>query len=108
MTHEEALKAASAQKVEAGYLRLKLTYKNGILIPYAEGIKLLAALSGAEYYEDRYSETAVIRGLEGQDLEFDFCTANDRRDLHMAQLLNIPLSEVKAMHQQAKEKPEPF
>ena len=107
MTYEEALKAAASKKAETGYFRLKLGYNTGIILTYKEGLSLLSALSQAEFYNISYNSPPTIRALENQDLEFEFCSPDDRRDLHMAQLLNVPLSDIKNLHDQAKGGKEP-
>ena len=107
MTYEEALKAAAGKKAETGYLRLKLGYNTGIILTYKEGLSLLSALSQAEFYNISYNSPPTIRALENQDLEFEFCSPDDRRDLHMAQLLNLPLDNLKVLHNQTKGIKEP-
>lgn len=107
MTYEEALKAATGKKAETGYFRLKLGYTTGIILPYKEGMTLLSALSQAEFYTSSYNNPPTIRGLESHDLEFEFCSPDERRDLHMAQLLNVTLDNIKNLHDQANGSKEP-
>lgn len=106
MKYSEAEAMVKKLAHDPGYMKITLSYNTYIIVPHADGIKILEALGRAEYLETPYSTHPVIRPVGVDDLPINLMSAQERRQLHMAQLLRVPVCELARV--EAEEKPPPF
>lgn len=106
MKYSEARALAEKVEVPAGYMRIDLTYNTFLVLPHAEAVTFMSLLKSAEYLEERYGAPPIIRPVGKEDLKFSLMSAPERRMAHMAQLLNVPVSDLDQLRQ--AEEPPPF
>lgn len=78
-------------EVSNNYLMITLGYNDGIILPYDDGVKLLACLKKAETYDNSYRNEG-IKPLKG--VKSEIVSSLDYSDIKMATLLGIPLEEL--------------
>ncbi len=105
MKYSEALKEVQKQKAQERYMRLELTYGTYMILPYEAGMQVLKALKEAEYCKTPYSDPPTIKPLGPEDLKFEFYTAEERQQCHMAQLLQVSLRDLEGLKRQETEPP---
>lgn len=106
MKYSEARDQAEKAEVPAGFMRIDLTYNTFLVLPHSEAVIFMSLLNKAEYLEERYGAPPVIRPVGKDDLKFSLMSAAERRMAHMAQLLNVPVSDLDQLRQ--AEEPPPF
>lgn len=106
MLYSEAAALADAVTVPAGYMRIDLTYNTCLVLPHAEAVAFLALLNKAEHLEERYGAPPVFRPVGKGDVNISLMSAKERQQLHMAQLLNVPVADLDQLRQ--AEEPPPF
>jgi hypothetical protein len=106
MKYSEAELEARGIEREPGYIRFDLNHNTYLILPHSAGIKLLEALEQAEYLYTSYSIIPEIRPMEADDLPLHLMAPEERRRLHMAQLLRVPVCELDRV--KAEEQPPPF
>lgn len=106
MKYSEARDLAEKVKVPAGYMRIDLTYNTYLVLPHVEAVTFMSLLKSAEYLEEHYGAPPVIRPVGKDDLKVSLMSAKERQQTHMAQLLNVPMSDLDQLEQ--AEKPPPF
>lgn len=94
MKYSEAEAKVKKLVHDPGYMKITLSYNTYIIVPHADGIKILEALGRAEYLETPYSTHPVIRPVGVDDLPINLMSAEERRRLHMAQLLRVPVCDL--------------
>ena len=106
MKYSEA--AAKAMEIvrDPGYMQFSLNQNTFLILPHADGIKILEALAQAEYLYTSYSIIPEVRPMGSDDLPLQLMSAEERRCLHMAQLLRVPVCELARV--EAEEEPPPF
>ena len=106
MKYAEA-KAKSKEIVrDPGYMQFNLNHNTYLILPHADGVKLLEALERAEYLYTSYSIIPEVRPMGADDLPLQLMSAEERRRLHMAQLLRVPVCDLARV--EAEEEPPPF
>lgn len=106
MKYSEAQTLAQKVEVPPGYMRIDLTYNTFLVLPHAEATIFMSLLNKAEYLEERYGAPPVIRPVGKDDLKFSLMSAAERQMAHMAQLLNVPVSDLDDLKR--AEDPPPF
>ena len=106
MLYSEAELQARGIEVETGYMQFNLNQNTYLILPHADGVKMLEALERAEYLYTSYSTIPEVRPMGADDLPLQLMSAEERRRLHMAQLLRVPVCELARV--EAEEKPPPF
>lgn len=111
-TKEDLLKAI--EKVEHGsldpsYISFRFSYaSDAIILPYLEGLKVLAAFENAEVYFEGYSsQPAKVKPLDRDSLKYETITSREVKLMKMSQLLDIPLCQLNETFKQAEIEP-PF
>ena len=106
MKYSEA--AATAMEIvrDPGYMQFNLNHNTYLILPHADGVKLLEALERAEYLYTSYSIIPEVRPMGADDLPLQLMSAEERRRLHMAQLLRVPVCDLARV--EAEEEPPPF
>jgi len=106
MKYSEA-RAKSMEIVrDLGYMQFNLNHNTYLILPHADGVKLLEALERAEYLYTSYSTIPEVRPMGADDLPLQLMSAEERRRLHMAQLLRVPVCDLARV--EAEEEPPPF
>lgn len=106
MKYSEAKAKTMEIAHDPGYMQFNLNHNTFLILPYADGVKLLEALERAEYLYTSYSIIPEVRPMGADDLPLQLMSAEERRRLHMAQLLRVPVCELARV--EAEEKPPPF
>lgn len=106
MKYSEAEAKVKKLVHDPGYMKITLSYNTYIIVPHVDGIKILEALGRAEYLETTYSTHPVIRPVGVDALPVNLMSAQERRQLHMAQLLRVPVCDLARV--EAEEQPPPF
>ena len=106
MKYSEAKAKAMEIVRDPGYMQFSLNHNTHLILPHADGIKLLETLAQAEYLYTSYSIIPEVRPIGADDLPLQLMSAEERRRLHMAQLLRVPVCELARV--EAEEKPPPF
>lgn len=106
MKYSEAEARAMEIIRDPGYMQFNLNHNTYLILPHADGVKLLEALERAEYLYTSYSTVPEVRPMGSEDLPLQLMSAEERRRLHMAQLLRVPVCELARV--EAEEKPPPF
>ncbi len=71
MTPEEALKKVQAEKPKDNFMLVNIGYDNNVIVPYKDGLAIVAALGNAQLLQEGYSEKTRIT-------EFDRRTFNPK------------------------------
>ena len=106
MKYSEAEAKAMEIVRDPGYMQFSLNHNTVLILPHADGVKLLEALERAEYLHTSYSIIPEVRPMGADDLPLQLMSAEDRRRLHMAQLLRVPVCDLARV--EAEEEPPPF
>ena len=106
MKYSEAKAKAMEIVHDPGYIQFSLSHNTFLILPYADGVKLLDALEQAEYLYTSYSIIPEVRPMGADDLPLQLMSAEERRRLHMAQLLRVPVCDLARV--EAEEEPPPF
>lgn len=106
MKYSEAEARAMEIVRDPGYMQFSLNHNTFLILPHADGVKLLEALERAEYLYTSYSIIPEVRPMGADDLPLQLMSAEERRRLHIAQLLRVPVCELARV--EAEEKPPPF
>ena len=78
--YEQAVKKAVAFKPKENYLVIELYYDNKIILPYKDGITLMAALNNAEHLKETYNEPHRITGLNRDVIKQLLCPMRTTAD----------------------------
>jgi hypothetical protein len=107
MDYATAKKTVQAAKPRENYLTVTLAYDTRLILPYKDGVSLLAALSHAETLATRYNEPPRIAGLEMGKLETSPLSAAEYERIKIAQLLNVTLGDLQQLETPSKD-PDPL
>lgn len=96
MNYEEALKAVRANKPKENLMTIEIEYNKQLILPYKDGLALLATLERAEVLHAPYSKPPSIVGIdEAERFKSAVIPYQSYEDIKVAQLLGITLDEVK-------------
>lgn len=88
---------AAQKKKDPGYLLVSFDYKE-LILPFEAGQQLLAALQQAELLDRGYTHNPPkLNRLREGDFVFRFLSQEQYEDLHMAELMQLPLSDIQEM-----------
>lgn len=90
----QARKTVNASKHKDGRLMLQFSYSFRILVPYMDGVAILAALRNAELFEEKYSGPPVLRSLDTNDLRCETFSAQQYEHHKMAVLLGVSVKDI--------------
>lgn len=85
------------------HMMVELRYDTIIVLPYAAGLALLAALENAELYDDDYREGKTINPVKPGTFKTQILSAQEYNNIKVAQLLQIPLEQVEALSKPSKQ-----
>lgn len=92
--YTEAKKIVSIKPKE-NYMVIDIYYNHKIILPYKDGLAMLAALANAEAVNEEYNKPMIISGFNREHLKTSIMSGEDYGYHKMAALLNITLDEIK-------------
>lgn len=99
--YEAAAKEIKARKPPENYLVVILGYDTKLILPHKAGIALLTTLENAEVFKDSYSDKCRINPFERDAITSSFLSQQEYQQIKIANLLNVGLSEVQTIQQEA-------
>lgn len=96
MTYDEALKMVRDTKHKENLIIVKLGYELHMVLPYADGIALMASIKNAEQFDKTYSATR-IHELDRSKIEFVPMSRQEYERYKISALLHITLEEALAL-----------
>ena len=101
MNYTEALKKVQETKPKDSFIVIKLGYDAPIILPYADGMTMIAAFKQAEQFDKLYDATRIIE-LDRTRLEFTVLSRQEYERYKIAALLHITVEEAKQLQQPPK------
>ena len=95
MDYVEALKKVKAAKPPENYLIIEFSYSTKLVLPYKEGIALVASMTGAEKLVDDYNKPKMITGFARDDFTTRIMSRSEYQRHKVAALLNISADDLK-------------
>jgi len=95
--YTDAKKKLLAGKPKDNYLVVTFGYYINLVLPYSDGLNLLAALASAEKYTNEYQKQERILSFERQSVTFAVMPAVEYQRIKIANLLNLTTKEVEEM-----------
>ena len=89
MTPEEALKKVQSEKPKDNFMLINIDYNNNIIVPYKDGLAIVAALVNAEILKEGYSEKTRITALERHTFNPKVLSRAEYERIKMAMLLDV-------------------
>lgn len=107
MTYEEALKAVRSNKPKENLMTIEIEYNKQLILPYKDGLALLATLERAEVLHAPYNKPPSIVGLDDTDrFKSAVMPYQSYEDIKVANLLGITVDEVKEARKPKQPEPE--
>lgn len=94
MDYEEALAKVQSAKNDEGFMKVSLGYSH-LLVPYKDGVNLMACLIHAEEYESNYGSSPKIVPLSGSMISATRFSRKEYQEIKIAQLMGISLEDLK-------------
>lgn len=98
--YEEALKKIYSKTPKDNLIAIKFDYNKSILLPYDDGMKLLACLKQAELLTEQYSKPKTIGSFDSSTFETKIFSRKDYEDTKVAALLGVAVEELYAEEEQ--------
>lgn len=89
MTPEEALKKVQAEKPKDNFMVVNIGYDNNVVVPYKDGLAIVAALVNAEILTEGYSEKTRITEFNRHTFNPKVLSRAEYERIKMAMLLNV-------------------
>lgn len=99
--YEAAAKEIKAKKPPENFLVIHLNYDTKLVLPHKAGMVFMSALENAEIFKDSYSDTCRIIPIERESVTGFFMSNHEYQQIKIANLLNVPLSEIQKIPQLA-------
>lgn len=97
MDYKEAVKHVTAMKNKPNMMIVNLSYNQRVILPYADGLALMAALQQAEILSDRYAQQISIKPMSQDSVTCAVISRDDYDQIKIAELLGVSLDAVKEM-----------
>ena len=88
LNYAKARKEIQARKPKSNYLLVDFAYDKKYILPYEDGIKLMAMLEKAEQLYKEYGKPARIQGIRGH-IECHTFSPQEYERIKMAALLQV-------------------
>ncbi len=95
MDYDEALKKVQATKPKENHMAIRLSYGCSWLLPWKDGLALMAALSHAEQYADAYGDCPKITTFDPTSISVTMLPPDEYQRIKIAALLGVKPDEVK-------------
>ena len=89
MTPEEALKKVQSEKPKDNFMVVNIGYDSKIVVPYKDGLTIIAALVNAEELKEGYSEKTRITEFDRNTFNAKVLSRAEYERIKMAMLLNV-------------------
>lgn len=99
MDYKQALAQVKKQEKPTKYMVVRLDFSTDLVLPYQDGMTLLAALENAEVLHDSFGDKPKIVNLDKNSLNITFMSQDKYRNFKISQLLNVSIDDVEAMEQ---------
>lgn len=91
----EAIKAVAGKR-KPNMMIIKISWNSQLVVPYEDGMVLMAALKNAEVYGDDYGKNPSITPMPSDSFRSSILAAEFYEDIKVAQLLGISLEDLHA------------
>jgi len=81
----------------SNYMVINLHYNFMLLLPYNEGMALIASLEKAEILEPAYSGPPTVKGFSMDSIEFRIVSEHEYHRYKVAQLMGVSFDSVKSL-----------
>jgi hypothetical protein len=102
MDLQEAAKKLATEKQRDNYMVLEFAYDTKILVPYKDGLSILAGLASAEKLNERYSNPVSLEEIPREAVNTRMVSYTEYQRLKMAELMGLTVEEVTTMMAEAK------
>lgn len=92
--YKQAAKAVRASKPKENLMVITLSYSMQMVLPYSQGVALLAALENAEVLSEQYQRPKTITGMDRDQVKVTVMSRSEYEQIKIANLLNVSLEEV--------------
>ena len=89
MTPEEALKKVQSEKPKDNFMLVNIGYDNNVIVPYKDGLAIVAALANAELLQEGYSEKTRITEFDRRTFNPKILSRAEYERIKMAMLLGV-------------------
>jgi hypothetical protein len=96
---KEALKRVQSKKTRENYLVIKLSYDTKLIVPYKEGLPLVAALNNAELLNESYGKPKRITEFDKETVVIQLLSATEYDRIKVSALLNMDPNELKEIQE---------
>lgn len=86
------------------FLAIEFDYNKSIVLPYDEGLTLVACLKNAELLDEPYSKAKTITGFQSNYFKTRILSRKEYEDIKIAALLGVTVEELN----REEEEPVPF
>lgn len=101
MDLNEARKQVQApKKIKENYIVINLSYDFSVVLPYKDGIAVMAALANAEQMDPSYSSRKEILPLKQTRITSTIMSCQEYERCKVAQLLGISYSDLERMEEE--------
>lgn len=94
MDHIEALKQIQSKKPKENFLVIEIGYDNKIILPFKDGVALMAVFGNAEKLSEPYNKPKRILPFERETIKTHVMSHSEYEDIKVANLLNITVEEL--------------
>lgn len=91
----DAIKAISVKR-KPNYMIIKISWNSQLVVPYEDGLAVMAALKNAEVYNDDYGKDPMITPMPHESFRSSILAPEFYEDIKVAQLLGIKIEELHA------------
>lgn len=96
MTLEEAQKAVLDNPSEENYLCIQFGWNNTLILPWEQGMLMVESMKTAQKLSNKEKDVP-IKDITGDTISFYCISGNDYREMKMATLMGMSLSDFKDM-----------
>lgn len=94
--YKKALQEIYSKTPKDNFLAINFDYGKSLLLPYEEGLKLLACLRQAELLMDSYGKPKQIRPFDSDKFQTTVFSRKDYEDIKVAAMLGVTVEELLA------------
>ena len=95
--HKEAIKLAAKKIKKEQYMLFNFGYELKMVVPYAQGVIMIAAMENAEQLTDPYSGSVNVMPLDGSKFTVTLMDEFTYTAYKLAGILNLTLAEAKEL-----------
>jgi hypothetical protein len=96
MEYTAAAKKVKEDKPRPNRMVIKIGYEK-IVLPFTEGLQLMAALSSVEQFKDQYNDRARIGPVDVNLFESSLMSAHEYEQYKIAAVLGVSVKDIKEM-----------